>query len=236
MTWRLAESLKVLRQQINDAYPQRRKSSDGTIGDEAHASRSSDHNPWVKDGTIGVVTAIDFTHDPANGVDAGKLAEAVLKSRDPRIKYVISNRRICSGDGGPSPWVWRKYTGSNPHTKHMHLSVNSDKKRYDSKAEWSIDFPKPKPKTPPEEKPLVKSKIAQASATVATVEAGDAISTANDVLSKIADTKDAVDRIGITDQIIAVATSPRFILAVLVVVICAGIIYWRWREHGRGRT
>ena len=70
MAWRVAKSLLKLRDQINAHAPKRSKKSDGYIGDAAHASRSSDHNPWVKDGKMGVVTAADFTHDPAGGFDA----------------------------------------------------------------------------------------------------------------------------------------------------------------------
>lgn len=154
MAWRLAKSLDVLRSQINEAYPNRSKSSDGTIGDEKHASRSSDHNPWVKDGKTGVVTAIDFTHDPEQGVDAGALAEALRLSRDSRIKYIISNRRIANSSktGGAEAWAWRRYTGSNPHTKHMHLSVKSTKASYDDTRPWKLDVaqkPAPKPVAKP---------------------------------------------------------------------------------------
>jgi hypothetical protein len=138
MAWRLAKSLDTLRKQINSAYADRSKASDGTIGDAAHASRSSDHNPWVKDGKTGIVTAIDFTHDPAKGLDAGVLADALVASRDSRIKYVIWNRRIISGAGGTSPWKWRKYAGSNPHNKHVHLSVKSRKASYDDTSLWDI--------------------------------------------------------------------------------------------------
>lgn len=136
MAWRLAKSLDALRLQVNTAFPDRDKSSDGTIGDAAHASRSSDHNPWVKDGRTGIVTALDITHDPESGVDAGKLADALKASRDKRIKYIISNKRICAGDVGPSPWVWRKYNGANPHSKHVHISVRSEKKFYDDDSPW----------------------------------------------------------------------------------------------------
>ncbi|MEI5680510.1 MULTISPECIES: peptidoglycan-binding domain-containing protein [unclassified Mesorhizobium] len=157
MTWRLAKSLETLRAQINALSPNRSKISDGTIGDAAHASRSSDHNPWVKDGKTGIVTGMDLTHDPAHGIDSEALADALLASRDSRIKYVISNKKIASGSDGPSPWKWRLYTGKNPHNHHVHLSVKPDKASYDSTKPWAIDLkvspaavaaPATKPKNP----------------------------------------------------------------------------------------
>lgn len=139
MAWRIAKSLDKLRSQINAKYPKRDKSSDGVIGDEAHASRSSDHNPWVKDGKTGVVTGMDITNDPNNGMASNDLAEALLASKDPRIKYIISNARIGSGDAGPSPWVWRKYSGANAHRHHVHISVKPEKSFYDSVKAWAFE-------------------------------------------------------------------------------------------------
>jgi hypothetical protein len=136
MTWRLAKSLEKLRTQVNAAHPKRSKASDGSIGDEKHASRDSDHNPWVKDGKTGVVTAIDITNDPANGCDAHALADHLRTKKDPRIKYVISNGRIFSST--KEPWKWRTYTGSNKHVKHMHISVSDQKVLYDDVVAWSI--------------------------------------------------------------------------------------------------
>jgi hypothetical protein len=72
--WRGAKALFRLRDQINATFPGRNKASDGLIGDAAHATRASDHNPWVIDNGVGVVTAIDITHDPMQGCDAGALA------------------------------------------------------------------------------------------------------------------------------------------------------------------
>lgn len=139
MTWRLARALETLRAQVNTRFPNRSKESDGSIGDEAHASRSSDHNPWVKDGETGIVTAIDITHDPKGGFDSYAFADMLLAKQDSRLKYVISNRRIGSGPAGPQPGVWRKYTGSNPHDHHCHISVMSDKARYDAIKAWNLD-------------------------------------------------------------------------------------------------
>lgn len=138
--WRVAKALLALREQVNAMAPNRRKKSDGTIGDAAHASRASDHNPWVRDAGVGVVTAMDITHDPDGGCDAGALADALLASRDPRIKYVIFNRRIASHlqKGAAAPFQWRPYGGSNPHTKHVHISVREVKTAYDATDPWTI--------------------------------------------------------------------------------------------------
>jgi len=119
--WRLAKSLEQLRSQVNTASPKRSKVSDGTIGDAAHASRSSDHNPWIKDSKgVGVVSAMDITHDPGDGVDGNILSRALIK--DSRVKYVIFNSQIWKVRTGK----WERYTGSNAHKQHVHVSVNPE--------------------------------------------------------------------------------------------------------------
>jgi hypothetical protein len=138
--WRVAKSLLALRDQVNRMAPNRKKGNDGTIGDERHQGHDSDHNAWVRDGAIGVVTALDITHDPANGCDAGRLAEILRTSHDNRIKYVIWNRRIANhaAIGGSAAWEWRPYRGPNPHDHHFHLSVKPERAAYDATDAWSI--------------------------------------------------------------------------------------------------
>lgn len=140
--WRLAHSLTVLLAEVNAQFPHRSKKSDGGIGNAEHASRNSDHNPYIvitEDGKkIGIVTAFDFTHDPDGGLDSEKLAEAILATKDPRIKYVISNRKIASGADGPSPWAWRRYDGKNPHNHHVHISVEDTQKLFDNREPWGL--------------------------------------------------------------------------------------------------
>lgn len=137
MNWRIAESLKQLRKQIDKIAPKRDKKSDGAIGNAEHASRESDHNPWFRDKNgVPVVSAIDITHDPQGGMDCNLLAKALIASHDPRIKYVIWNRQICSSK--VSPWQWRKYNGKNPHTHHLHISVMSDSHLFDDMREWML--------------------------------------------------------------------------------------------------
>lgn len=138
MAWRLAKSLVVLRDEVDAVAPGRSTASDGTIGDDAHQGTASDHNPNGAD----VVCAIDFTHDPGNGADMHQFAEHIKRRNGPAVKYVIWNRRIWSkakNDQG-----WRAYGGSNPHTRHMHVSagVGSDGQStgpYDDTTSWGIE-------------------------------------------------------------------------------------------------
>jgi hypothetical protein len=134
-SWRLAKSLETLRNQVNNAYPNRSKRSDGTIGDAAHAASASDHNPNKN----GVVCALDLTHDPANGFDAHALAERVRVNRHPNLRYVISNARIA---GWWTNWEWQPSSG---HTQHAHFSVGTlgvgdgqTYDRYDDTTNWNI--------------------------------------------------------------------------------------------------
>jgi hypothetical protein len=138
--WRVAAALLKLRMQLNERHPNRAKFNDGSIGDAAHQSRDSDHNPWVRDENVGVVTAFDVTHDPASGLNCHSLAETLRSSRDTRIKYVIWNSKIFASypTGATAAWSWRAYGGSNPHDKHLHISVNSDKEQFDLETAWPI--------------------------------------------------------------------------------------------------
>lgn len=141
MAWRVAYALNDLLAEINRAAPSRSKVSDGSIGDAAHASRSSDHNPWVQRGGQGIVRARDFTHDPAGGMDAGVLAHRLQQlgaSGDARLQgggYVIWKRRSCSAKSG---WEWRAYSGSNPHTAHVHVSVSQIPDAFDRRGSWGV--------------------------------------------------------------------------------------------------
>jgi hypothetical protein len=120
--WTLAPSLVTLRREINDLWPGRNKASDGTIGNLAHAARASDHNPDA----AGVVRAMDITSWIGSDGDVADLLVRHLRAtRDPRVSYIIWQGRICNSRAvdGAAPWAWRPYDGSNPHDKHVHVSV-----------------------------------------------------------------------------------------------------------------
>jgi len=119
MKARLSKSVIQLREQADDAYPSRKRHSDGTIGDAKHSTRKSDHNP---DPDTGYVRAIDLDADfNEQASTAAYIADQIriAAKSDKRIAYVIFNHKIASAR---SFWRWRKYTGVNPHTKHIHIS------------------------------------------------------------------------------------------------------------------
>jgi len=133
MAWRLAKSLQILRGQVDLLWPKRDRTSDGALGDSRHAATKSDHNV----NEHGVVTALDIDKDLNPGGPYVKtIVDQIIASRDPRVKYIIHQGKICAGYPGPSPWVWRPYIGKNAHFEHMHISVRKEPQFYDSTAAW----------------------------------------------------------------------------------------------------
>lgn len=101
-------AIAVLRQ-ATALRPKRTKASDGLLPSKAHITQNpnSDHNSGF---------AVDLTHDKLGGINCHEVYEH-LKS-DKRVKYLIFKGRIWSSEKGD-----REYTGSNKHTKHIHISI-----------------------------------------------------------------------------------------------------------------
>lgn len=133
-----AKCIDVLQAQIKAAYPGRATGSDGTIAGAAHhlANPSSDHEADSR----GIVHAVDFTHDPSVGFNSYRWADYMAglaqgaPKPDPRIKYIISNKRIWNPSIDAKKW--RPYNGDNPHDEHVHISIN--KAGEDDTRPWDI--------------------------------------------------------------------------------------------------
>ena len=112
-------------------WPKRKKLSDGLLPSLAHqkASPNSDHNTGL---------AVDLTHDPENGVDCAQIFEKLKE--DKRVSYLIFNKKIWSRKHAKSGN--RVYTGSNAHTKHLHISINPDMANDTSPWFWWMNQPK----------------------------------------------------------------------------------------------
>ena len=104
-------AIAVLRQ-ATALRPKRKKASDGLLPSAAHVTQSpnSDHNTGY---------AVDLTHDPLNGIDCVELF--IKLQEDKRVKYLIFQGRIWSQEKGV-----KEYTGSNPHNKHLHISIKDN--------------------------------------------------------------------------------------------------------------
>jgi hypothetical protein len=106
-------AIAVLRQ-ATALFPKRSKVSDGLLPSAAHikASPNSDHNTGL---------AVDLTHDPKNGVDCEFIFENL--KQDNRVDYLIHKGKIWSRERKSEGN--RVYSGSNPHNKHLHISIRS---------------------------------------------------------------------------------------------------------------
>ena len=118
---KLCKAGRQLREQIDDAFADRDRTSDGWVGDTRHATRPSDHNPDAN----GWVRAIDVDRDlsgkakPDIMPDLADQIRLAGKSGESRISYVIFDGRIASSRLN---WRWRKYKGANKHNHHCHIS------------------------------------------------------------------------------------------------------------------
>ena len=111
-----------LREQVDDAFPDRDRASDGWLGDARHAARTSDHNPLAGSG---IVRAIDIDADlQSHKSEAFDLADQLrlLARSDKRISYIIFNGKIASWKLN---FAWRPYKGINPHKHHIHVSFTA---------------------------------------------------------------------------------------------------------------
>lgn len=119
--WRTAAPITALGLEIEAEWPARHP-ADGTVASSGHAKYpQSDHGIAPNDR----VRAIDIGVTSNQGVT---LSELLRESRDDRIRYVIHDRRIFFGPKyenlrGRIPYTWFAYSGSNPHTGHVHVST-----------------------------------------------------------------------------------------------------------------
>lgn len=133
MGWVVVPCLDELRDQLNARFPNRDKSSDGTIGDTAHQGSSSSHNPdrtgnpEYRDGdSRDEVRARDVDADLR---DSETTMENVVQlwvtlaraGRMPWLRYLIFAGRIWHKNDN---FKTRVYNGSDKHLNHAH--VNTD--------------------------------------------------------------------------------------------------------------
>jgi hypothetical protein len=123
-------AIAVLRQ-ATAISPSRMKASDGLLPSQAHIKQSptSDHNTGL---------AVDLTHDPKNGIDCADIFEKLKE--DKRVTYLIFKGTIWSKEKAKQGN--RRYTGSNSHSKHLHISIDSIMAADTSPWFWWMNQPK----------------------------------------------------------------------------------------------
>lgn len=128
--WRLAPSLIYFVDECDARFPGRSTKSDGSIGDQSHAARTSDHNPdddeADRDPTRWV-TAVDVTKDRSVGLRPFAIFDDLRVRRDPRADYCIAERQAwySYATSAHPAFEWVRYRGDNDHEKHGHLSAKN---------------------------------------------------------------------------------------------------------------
>jgi hypothetical protein len=148
--WMLVPCLAKLREEFNAIAPGRDRSSDGSIGDRAHAAGgTSDHLPDEefprlrgKDAdSRNEVHAIDVDVDLRTpGLSMEDVVQHLLfrcrAGAETRLRYIIYNRRIWEAS---NDWRQRAYSGDNPHDHHAHFSASYDTRKEASVASWQLE-------------------------------------------------------------------------------------------------
>lgn len=130
--------LVELAEEFDTIGPRRDHASDGSIGNQEHRSRSSNHNP---DDTAGTRTPqtdsdgepdiraidVDDSGPWLNGASMGAATELIVarcrSGVENRLVEVIYNRRAAYAS---NDWRWIDYHGANAHTEHAHFGAKAD--------------------------------------------------------------------------------------------------------------
>jgi len=146
--WVLIPCLRALFAEFDRIAPSRDRASDGSIGDAAHQSTVSDHNP-DETGAVPIhdadhvneVHAIDVDNNlRESDLTMEKVVQFLLgrcrSGAEKRLRYIIYNRRIWSASNG---WRRQNYTGSNAHDHHAHFSSSYTSAHEASTASWHLE-------------------------------------------------------------------------------------------------
>lgn len=130
VAWQPTANVQNVTAQFNSRFPHRDKTSDGTIGNEAHKLHPSGHNP---DDTPGSKPAWDGDPDNVPEVrdkdidsdlgEPGTTMQMVVDHlrRLPNLsnvcRYLIFNHRMYHSRDNFEPTI---YTGESPHEEHLH--------------------------------------------------------------------------------------------------------------------
>jgi hypothetical protein len=140
----LAEEFDVL-------GPKRDTKSDGSIGDTAHQSRSSNHNrddvsgsktPQTDSDSSPDIRAIDVDDSGPwlNGFTMQKGVDHIVSrcrsGAEKRLVEIIYDRHAWYASNG---WSRIDYTGSNPHTEHAHFGAKADTGKLENdRSPWGL--------------------------------------------------------------------------------------------------
>jgi hypothetical protein len=138
----LAPCLVVLRDEFNKSGPNRDKTTDGWIGDPAHAARQSKHNPHPDTKIVHAID-VDDSGPWLHGTMEDRIQHLIAECRKSgesgldrgRLTNIIYERRIWSAS---SNWAEKPYSGDNPHTEHAHIDCEESPEYEQDTRPWGL--------------------------------------------------------------------------------------------------
>lgn len=151
MAYRRAPALDELVDEINAAWPDRQKGTDGWISDAAHGSTSKHRPENSYDGET--VRAQDITQS-APYLDtnwlADRIADNILAGIETRVAGIGSwnvetqSERWFACRGGVWSWIDQDLHGAS-HIGHMHLELVNTPEACEDRSSWHLTEPTPIP-------------------------------------------------------------------------------------------
>jgi|GEM_PF-3906109 len=147
---RPARSLTTLQAELNAIWPGRQPDL-GFVTGYKSAGNFSGHNP----NNLGIVMAYDigtYVNGSINEPDGRALADYLRTDCNEKLQYLIHDMGPAGVQqpmiaGNHTNWAWQAYTGADPHSNHIHLSIvdlywgdptNVPASVYDSTSPWGI--------------------------------------------------------------------------------------------------
>lgn len=132
MAWYLNPALSRFRREVDAAYPNRDRASDGTLGDEYHQATNSDHNP-DRDGSVDAWDMDVELNGPGEPYQPDvEWLKFVFECHESSW-YWIHNSEIASRGNG---WIREPYAGPNTHKGHVHW--NTRESHENSAEPWRV--------------------------------------------------------------------------------------------------
>lgn len=186
---------------------------------------------------LGIGTARKFIRARANASAAAIAGAAAVNANRSilagktvgQVRAWAQNAMVHRWDAAGRPdWVKRYYDPNSP------LAAAAAAPKAEDVVDDAADDQPAKVDPDDAPAPITQSKIAQAGAGIGALGLTGAVEAANSAAEQVKALQQNANEIGIADYVGHILTSPSLLIMVGFTLLAGLIIYWRWKDHGRG--